>query len=286
MAESWSAVVVLVYGDDSADEKRQRVCAVAGVVGTWRAWRNLEREWLNRTNGIPFHAVDCESDREDYKNTSHAENKALYRDLTTILAESLVCGIGISIDLIAARRVFPNPDIEEISYYRAFTRVIEAMKDVARENGKIAEVTFDMRLDTEHNAGLLYGLSRENQPEWTPHLAEKISFISSKKEPRIQVADLLAFESMKDVDNVVGPKKRDPRKSWIALAKTRRFKMERYSDAWFEGLKIDYAELEKRVGFTGEDYKNWLQKRGRQHNMTNVMLFFDWFDKKKGRYGK
>jgi hypothetical protein len=27
------------------------------------------------------------------------------------------------------------------------------------------------------------------------------------------------------------------------------------------------------------DYGKWLSERDRQHNMTNVIHFFDWFDK-------
>src|ERR1700688_2112186 len=98
--------MILVYGDDSADEKRERVCAVAGVVGTWRAWRLLEREWLIRTNGIPFHANDCESDRGDYRNTPHSENKALYKDLAIMVAKSHLYGVGVVIDLMAGNSVF------------------------------------------------------------------------------------------------------------------------------------------------------------------------------------
>lgn len=278
---------ILAYGDDSADEKRQRVCAVAGVVGTWSSWRALEREWLIRTGGIPFHAKDCESDWGDYRGRSHAENKALYQDLVTMLANSTIYGIGVVVDLIAARSVFPNsPDIADISYYRSFTRVIEVMKNVAKESGEMADVSFDMRLDTEHNVDLLYGHARENQPEWTPHLAEKITFEFSHKQPRIQVADLMAYEAMRGLDNRVGPKKRPTRKSWSVLHDTDRFFIEAYSDDWFQALKANYAELEKRVGFGEKEYKEWLQKKNRQHNMTNVILFFDWFDKRKENNGK
>src|SRR4029077_8136115 len=104
-------MALLAYGDDSSDEKRERVCAVAVVVGTWRAWRLLEREWLERTNGIHFHAKDCESDHGDYRNIPHAENKALYKDLVTIVANSHLYGIAVAVDLKAARRAFPNPGI-------------------------------------------------------------------------------------------------------------------------------------------------------------------------------
>ena len=75
-----------VYGDESADETKQRVFAVAGVVGLEESWEAVEGSWVARTNGIPFHANDCDSDFGDYRNTPHLENKALYRDLSLILA--------------------------------------------------------------------------------------------------------------------------------------------------------------------------------------------------------
>jgi len=270
--------MILVYGDDSSDERSERVCAVAGVVGTIMGWRSVERQWLAITNGIPFHAKDCDSDQGDYKNRPHDENKTLYRDLTVLVAESHLHGFGIAINLIALHRVFP--DAEDLAYYRAFLRVMEVMKDTAKKNAEIAEFTFDMRMDNEHNAGLLYGSTRENEPEWAPHLADKISFEFARKNPRIQVADLLAREAMKALDNQVGPVKRDVRKSWKALRETGRFEVEAYSDDWFNDLKRQYADLERKVGFCKQDYVNWLAERNRHHNVTNMFLFVDWFSKR------
>ena len=86
--------MILVYGDDSEDEKNERVVAVSGVVGTIPAWRALEREWVVRTAGIPFHANLCESDQGPYKDFPHAENKALYKDLVAMpmmFEEVIVC---------------------------------------------------------------------------------------------------------------------------------------------------------------------------------------------------
>jgi len=263
--------MILVYGDDSADEKRVRVCAVAGVVGTIMAWRSVERQWIVRTNGIPFHAKDCDSDQGDYEKFSHAENKALYRDLTTLVAESHLHGYGLAIDLMAANRFFPKaPDF---AYYRAFLRVMQVMKNCAKANKEIADFTFDMRMESEHNAGLLYGITKEYEPEWSPFLAEKVAFEFARKNPRLQVADLVAREVMKALDNHIGPVKRKIRKSWEALRDTGRFEAEAYSEDWFSDLKKHYAELEAMVGFREQDYVNWLAARKRQHNITNMFLF-------------
>jgi hypothetical protein len=273
--------VIPVYGDDSEDEKNERVVAVSGVVGTIPAWRALEREWSVRTNGIPFHANLCESDQGPYKNFPHRENKALYCDLVTILAQSHLHGIGIAIDLIAANQIFPHT--EEISYYKAFLRVMEAMKDCARVNGEIADFTFDMRMDTQHNLALLYGTARENEPDWTPYLVDEFHFAHSRSQPRLQVADLMAFEAFKALDNKVGPIKRIERKSLEALASTKRFEVQAYSIDWFKDLKRNYGELEKKVGFNLEDYRNWLTKKGRSHNTSNLILFLDWIAKRDSR---
>ena len=88
------AVMLLVYGDESMDETKQRVCAVAGVGGTEEQWSALEWRLTRRTNGLPFHANDCDSDQGDYTNRPHWENKNLYRDLTIMLANSGLFGFG------------------------------------------------------------------------------------------------------------------------------------------------------------------------------------------------
>lgn len=267
-----------VFGDESMDETGRRVCAVVGIIGTEAAWQDLKGKWLARTRGIPFHANDCDSDHGDYADTPHAENKALYRDLAITLADSHVGGYGYAIDLMAHRRAFPGA--LHIYYYRAFLGVVQQMKDIARNNEEIAEFTFDRRLESEHNAGLLYRHARTNEPEWTPYLAETISFSFYRSETGIQIADLFAREAMKALDNQIGPVKRKIRKSWAALRETKRFEVEAYSDDWFNGLKKHYGELQEKVGFRQEDYVNWLTERNRQPNITNLIHFLDWIAKR------
>src|ERR1035437_579561 len=113
LLRGYERIMVLVYGDESMDETSERVCAVAGIAGLESQWKILEEKWVALTGGIPFHAKNCDSDQGDYASTSHQDNKALYRDMTTLLAESGVIGVGIAIDLMAARIAFQLP-------YRAF----------------------------------------------------------------------------------------------------------------------------------------------------------------------
>src|SRR5712692_10503716 len=96
-----------VFGDESADETKQRVFAVAGVIGREEQWEQLEARWIARTGSFPFHAKDCESDQGDYKGIDHQQNQDLYKDLAQLLAASGLGGWGFAIDLLAQRQVFP-----------------------------------------------------------------------------------------------------------------------------------------------------------------------------------
>jgi hypothetical protein len=100
-----------VYGDDSADEKRQRVSAVAVGAGPEEMWDHIEPQWIARNNGVPFHARDCETDHGDYAAFPDERNKELFKNLTVMLAGSGLIGRGVGIDLRAQRKVFPDaPD--------------------------------------------------------------------------------------------------------------------------------------------------------------------------------
>lgn len=266
--------MLFVCGDESMDESKQRVCAVAGLIGTEEQWKELEWKWAQFNYGCPFHANECESDHGNYTTRAHWNNQALYRDLTLLLANSGLCGVGKAIDLAAKREIFPES--ADLSYYTAFQRVVADLAKFARIWGDIAEFTFDMRMESNHNAGLLYGSLRENEPEWTEYLAKKISFEFAKDNPRIQIADLLARETMKALDNRVGPIKRPTRKSWEALAQTGRFRIEFFSTEWFVGLKARMPELEKVLTMSRDEYMLWLRKRNLQPSVTTMFQYSDW----------
>ncbi len=162
----WSAIVIYVYGDESMDEKKERVSALAAIVGTKEQWEAIESEWIERNKGIPFHANNCDSDQGEYapkadedKDKRHKQNKALYRDLAIMLANSGLHGFGVAIDLIAQASVLPGIDRAELankSYYIAFSECMEGITNFSRRCNEVAELTFDNRIEIEHNAALVY----------------------------------------------------------------------------------------------------------------------------------
>ena len=236
-------------------------------------WESVEAQWDARLNGIPFHARDCENDQGDFKENSHAANKALYRDLVTILCNSQLGGFGIAMDLIAMQRNFPGA--LELAYFRAFAEIMERVNDFTIHFSELAKFTFDINTASEYNAAFIYSTMREDDSEMFSHLHSEITFVGARENSRLQTADLLAYESMKALDHVVGPVKRK-RRSWEAMRATDRFETYGYSDEWFNTLKDRYSALEQRVGFNVEDYQQWLEQRRRQDNLSNKFAFLNW----------
>ena len=264
--------MIYAYGDDGSDQKKERVIAVSVIAGYEDWWQQVEGDWSVRCGGIPFHATDCESDTGDYSGIPHEQNKAMYRDLAGVLAASRLGGIGVAMDVTARKKIFPNslaPD-----YYRAFQECLSRLSNVAESFNEVVKVTFDVSVENEYNAGLLYSYMRGTDGRLFKYLHSEISFVHWKESPRVQTADMLAFEAWKALDHTVGPTKRK-RKSWELLRSTERFETLSYSEDWFCSLKahIDSGELEKIVGFNEADYVEWLKTSNRGHSTSNLIHF-------------
>jgi|SRR5580658_2169648 hypothetical protein len=258
--------VLSAFGDESSDEKKQRVFAVSGVFGDQNQWDALEAKWRQRLpEGLDFHAAQCESDQGDFSKFEHHENKALYKDLTLLLVRSGLWGYGVAMDLISQNK-YMGELLPESPYYKCFGEVVlffahRAVMYVPREQVKF---TFDRRLETEFNATALYDYMAK-LPEWEDHdyLHEEVAF-ASRKSVGVQAADLYAYEVMKHLDNMIGPKKRDTRRSFQVLLNTERFGGHIYIDDYFKGLQEAIAKLDEgnKAAWQPGEYKQWLEKNG------------------------
>lgn len=278
VAERLSAIMFLVYGDESLDETQSRVCAVGGLVGTEKSWSDLEPKWKSLHCGTPFHATDCDSNKGDYQpkpdedsDAKHKSNKSLYEASIILLAESGVCGFASAYDLAAEREAFP-PTYGPAVYYGPFLDVLcEILK--FSSNHHMAKLSFDSRIESEHNAGLIYANLRENNPGWKERLAEEISFVSSKTCVRIQIADLFAREAMKVLDNKVSPVKRSTRRSWETLQNTGRFVVLLRGISYFHYQEQHRQQMGGSLGLTPTEFQSWLKAKKRQRNLTASIEF-------------
>jgi len=250
-----------VYGDESHDEGSRRVFAVAGLLGRQEDWASLETAWLDRMGGRTFHASDCETDHGEFAGTSHSENLDLYADLVKLLAHSSLYGFGSAIDLAGHDEFFPGVP-EDIPYYRCFRDVLVFFGEHAARM-KIQEkihFVFDGRQESNYNTSVLYSYMAR-LPEWksSPLLKEEISF-STRSTVGIQAADLWARETMKHLDNMIGPVKRPMRRSMELLASTNRFGGDYFMKEFFSDFRRQFEEVSRTVGVSEQAYANWLKE--------------------------
>jgi hypothetical protein len=262
-ARGCEIVLYSVYGDESHDATSERIFAVAGVIGARVQWDLMEGFWSQRLGGTIFHAADCESDQGYFANTPHNENLDLYKDLTQLLAVSHLVGYGAAIDVAAANNFFPDR-IGESPYHKCFAHVLIELGQYVCESlpGHTVDFTFDQRLETNYSAGQLYAWIA-GDPDWEVSrvMADKISF-ATRKTPAIQVADLFAREVMKESERLMGATSRVRRKSFEALAETKRFGFDFMGREYFQDFKNKLPELLERSGLKMEDYFAWAASKG------------------------
>ena len=258
------AIVYTAYGDDSADETKQRVFAVAALFGSEEDWKDIYGKWEKHTGGKIFHAADCDSNQGDFKDNTNAENKALYGDLSKLLGESKLIGAGAAISIpdyveLLSERVADTP------YYLCFYSVIGALAQdsavcIPQDSVKFI---FDSNHEIDYNAGALYQHFMRNnegpENEYKKYMEDELGF-ATRKRVGIQVADLLARETMKHMDNHFGPVQRPSRLAYQALRKNKGIRIRLYGRAWCENL-IRFS-LETGGTHTMSEYYEWLNARG------------------------
>ena len=287
-------IVLSVFGDESADETKQRVFAVAALIGSEEAWDALVNKWHERTGGKEFHAAECETEyANDPDLEKHKQNLLLYADLTQLIVSSGLHGVGVALDLASQRESFPGM-AEDFGYYHCFMHVVASLMEEAEllndESGIRDQVTFtfDHRQQSEYNSGVLYDWM-VNSVEWKHHnlfMDTKISF-ESRKNQRIQAADLFARETMKYLDNMVAPKRRPIRRSMEAIiACGDRFRFFLFDRQWEVERRRCADNLEGLKRFLGlpdpdearPSYWTWLQANRLQDNLSNRFRYLVWQD--------
>ena len=267
--------MLIVYGDESSDQKRNRIYAVVGIIGTQEEWDNLEIKWIKRTGGKIFHAADCDSDQGDFKNNSHKDNKKLYIDLTNILASSPLMGFGVAIDLKGFKINFPEMTNDD-SYYYCFVRLLRYFANMTSYylTKEKAKYIFHNNLDTSMNAATIFDFIAKI-PEWNyKNYLSGIAFESSEK-VGIQVADLFARETMKHFDNIFGPVQRPTRIPMQILRATERFKIDYSSKYDFENY---LKQLDKDTAIKKEDYDKWLKDNKINDSASNKIRYLAYLD--------
>lgn len=261
------ALVLTAFGDESYDEHGTRVFAVAALVGSAEDWKVVTDRWQERTDGRIFHAADCEADRGGFAEQSHRENLQLYADLTRIIAGSELRGAGVAMDLKGYNEYFPDP-VAELPYFICFWNVVVYFTKLASKWSEKVHFAFDHRKQIHYNAAELYRYMASLE-EWEHHvcLDSDISFVS-RETSEVQIADLLARETMKHLDNQIGPVRRPTRKSMNALVDTHRFNFLFLTEGYFRALREKTEQLPVQA-----QYHEWAERKNLQDNFSSRLRY-------------
>jgi hypothetical protein len=284
-ANEIEVVVFTVFGDESSDDKGERIFSVAGVGGSQEEWDDLEVSWLKLTEGRVFHSSDCEAGRGDFANMGKKDRLKLYKDLVNLLISTKLLGYVVTTDVAGFHEFNPDTD-SNAPYHHCFVRVIVHFAEIGFQlipRDKVS-FTFDINTQTNFSSGLLYDyMARTDEWPFGAQL-DKLSF-ANRKTVGIQVADMIAREFMKHCDNfIVGPQKyKRPRESYKALARSFRYRGIYEAREYWQSFRSQFQELEKRTGLTRDSYAQWLKDKGLTDCMTNKHRYLIYLEESKTR---
>ena len=100
-SSKWRPTALLhAYFDESGLNPSERICSVAGLVGTEDSWRSLEGAWKRQLDELEndyFHMTDCESRQGKFVLTDEPIRKYAVKQFSGIIAEHEVQPIFCSI---------------------------------------------------------------------------------------------------------------------------------------------------------------------------------------------
>ena len=277
-----------LYCDESADGTQNQVFAIGAVIGTEEEWARPVLEWLRATRGLPFHAADCESKfAYDPDPQKHLDNLALYKRVTTVLAESPLVGIAVALDLQATHACLPEVP-GDIGYTKCFSDIVRCAGEMAqRFNAQYpdeqvrVQFTFESRRETDGTGRAVYdALSSLPEPSDASVFSPRVAF-EPKGNVCLEMADLLAREAMKEFQRKLSASSRPQRRSFQALANASRDGTPKF--IWVEHDRAFCEQWRKRVDSVEghedrKDYAQWLEANGLSDGQANRARFYNWIE--------
>ena len=222
-------MVIRCYMDESRGPNRTFALGAAVALGTEWTW--ISSQWkkcLERKNKqlkhegrkciSRYHASDCESRLGEFLGWDVPEKNAFVKELISIVRAHHVHLVGFSVDLNDLAEMYPQIHadyLEKASYaILAWLMFSEIVKDARHLHRLPAIKVVYEHGDVSQHMVLVYDRMKVSRPYG--NLFDSIEKDTWKVLP-LQVADLIAFEAMKDRDNELGETKRARRLSLSAL---------------------------------------------------------------------
>jgi len=266
------------YCDESADSHHQRICIVAGLLGSTRAWRSAEREWERITRGKPlFHAKDFFARVRGrrvgvYKDWSDADAHKYITLLANVVALNDFRLLSVSVDVqafnaldLGARRFlttatitgFDNPappvwrstGAPSRPYFLAMSECIAlALKANSKPEWKV-HFWFDRLKENEGYALELFRGVQQSAPERLRKMAGGIVYQDKALYPGLQMADLVAYMRCAiEQDNWNRPRQGPRFRVAVADIKTAHDAIRKISASRIHAIEIKKEYMDWRLG--------------------------------------
>jgi hypothetical protein len=236
--------MLTVYADESTDEKEERVFAVGGVIAKQEEWDEFLVKWLEITEGTPFHSSDCETGHGSYEGWPLKRRRKLYADLVKlVVGKNPLLGIGGVVNLKEFWEAFPSVN-RDSPYFLCFQDIVVNFALLTHLVVPIDQVdfVFDRSQRYQYNATILFEKFNK-MPEWYDRFRlNEIRFASKDTTPGLQVADLVARESFKHLDNQLSSK-RLPRLPMRALGTSQKFRFRFWIKEDFDAMHRDMSHF-------------------------------------------
>src|SRR5690348_10563236 len=120
-------MLLTMVGDESHDEREERVFAIAAIMAPEDIWAAAEPWWNELMEGQVFHGARFETEfAHDKTSDRHQQRLARYGELARMLATTGVMGVGVGMDVAGAKEAFPDA-LRESSYLKCFSEVVGSM---------------------------------------------------------------------------------------------------------------------------------------------------------------
>lgn len=222
--------VIRAFCDESYDGEA-RIYTVAGFAARNKEWTSLSKRFKLRCleDSIEcYHSADCEGGYGDFKHLSKAQITQLNTDLIDEMLKTKLVGFGASIILEDYRKVATSSGkakkfLGQSPYFMAMQTFLICMCGEIREDRPDYRVVFyfDQQEEFSGRAKQLLDEVKRKNPNTAPCMGPLI-YADKKKFVPLQIADKLAYETMKNMLNL----RYDPeRKERIAMTRMKEGKI-------------------------------------------------------------
>lgn len=221
-------MLIQAYIDESIGTNR--TFALGCVIAKDSTWERINHDWkrcLQRKNrqlmrqSRPrfscYHATDCESRLREFKGWDVPEKNEFVAELISIVNRHHVHIVGFTVYLDDLAEFYPQieNEVEKAAYGALatllFPEIVEQASQISRQPA--IKIVYEHG-DVTQNMQYAYASMKANKP--FAELFQSVEKDNWKVIP-LQIADLIAFETMKDRDNQKGAVIRDRRRSLNAI---------------------------------------------------------------------